>query len=251
MKKRNFSYSIGLAGSTIDNKFISFSNSLYKGQSFYDTAATEDPFPLYNLQRIEEGQRIGNFYMYEFAGFNKQGQWLIYDKNNELKAGLDATDEDKKVVGNGLPQFTASMTHTFRYKNWDLSLYFRGAFGFDIFNIHDFYYGTPAAVSNVLKKAYTDNAMISENPLVCDYFIEKGDWVKLDMANLGYTFDLNKKYIDRIRMYLTGKNLLTFTGFSGVDPATYDVNGLTPSGTGSRKYYPSSRTVIFGIQIDF
>ena len=251
VKKRNFSYSIGLAGSTIDNKFISFSNSLYKGQSFYDTAATEDPFPLYNLQRIEEGQRIGNFYMYEFAGFNKQGQWLIYDKNNELKAGLDATDEDKKVVGNGLPQFTASMTHTFRYKNWDLSLYFRGAFGFDIFNIHDFYYGTPAAVSNVLKKAYTDNAMISENPLVCDYFIEKGDWVKLDMANLGYTFDLNKKYIDRIRMYLTGKNLLTFTGFSGVDPATYDVNGLTPSGTGSRKYYPSSRTVIFGIQIDF
>ena len=173
------------------------------------------------------------------------------------------------------------MTHTFRYKNWDLSLYFRGAFGFDIFNLHDFYYGTQAAVSNVLEKAFTTNSIIKENPLVCDYFLEKGDWVKLDMANLGYTLNLGKKYIERIRFYITGKNLLTFTGFSGVDPASYDVNGITPGATFTganvtddavRKqtesasgkkvefskamgsvsgYYPSCRQVIFGVQIDF
>lgn len=277
----NFSYSIGFAGATISNKMVSFSNPLYRGQDWYDEVETQSPFPFYYLQRLQVGERIGNFCMYEFAGFNKQGQWLIYDKNGELKAGLDANDEDKKIVGNGLPQFTASMTHTFRYKNWDLSLYFRGAFGFDIFNLHDFYYGTQAAVSNVLEKAYTTNSIIKENPLVCDYFLEKGDWVKLDMANLGYTLNLGKKYIERIRFYITGKNLLTFTGFSGVDPASYDVNGITPGATFTganvtddavRKqtesasgkkvefskamgsvsgYYPSCRQVIFGVQIDF
>ena len=251
VRKKNFSYTVSFVGSTMDNRFVSFSNSEYVGQKFYDVAGTEDPFPFHYLQRIEEGQRLGTFYMYEFAGFNRQGEWVIYDKDGNMKVGLEATDEDKKPVGNGLPKFTASMTHTFTYRNWDLSLYFRGAFGFDIFNIHEFYYGTPNVVSNVLVSAYTENAFIKGNPIVCDWFLERGDWVKLDMASLGYTFDIGHKYIDSVRLYLTGRNLLTFTGFSGVDPSTYDTNGLQPGATGSRSYYPTARQVIFGLQIDF
>lgn len=251
VRKKNFSYTVSLVGSTMDNRFVSFSNSEYVGQKFYDVAGTEDPFPFHYLQRIEEGQRLGTFYMYEFAGFNRQGEWVIYDKDGNMKVGLEATDEDKKPVGNGLPKFTASMTHTFTYRNWDLSLYFRGAFGFDIFNIHEFYYGTPNVVSNVLVSAYAENAFIKGNPIVCDWFLERGDWVKLDMASLGYTFDIGHRYIDRVRLYLTGRNLLTFTGFSGVDPSTYDTNGLQPGATGSRSYYPTARQVIFGLQIDF
>lgn len=251
VRKKNFSYTVSFVGSTMDNRFVSFSNSEYVGQKFYDVAGTEDPFPFHYLQRIEEGQRLGTFYMYEFAGFNRQGEWVIYDKDGNMKVGLEATDEDKKPVGNGLPKFTASMTHTFTYRNWDLSLYFRGAFGFDIFNIHEFYYGTPNVVSNVLVSAYTENAFIKGNPIVCDWFLERGDWVKLDMASLGYTFDIGHRYIDRVRLYMTGRNLLTFTGFSGVDPSTYDTNGLQPGATGSRSYYPTARQVIFGLQIDF
>lgn len=251
VRTRNFSYSVSFVGSTMNNKFVSFSNSEYVGQKFYDVAGTEDPFPFHYLQRIEEGKRLGTFYMYEFAGFNKQGEWVIYDKNGDMKVGLEASDEDKKEVGNGLPKFTASMTHSFRYKNWDLTVFLRGAFGFDIFNIHEFYYGTPNVVSNVLKTAYTKNSFIKGNPIVCDYFLEKGDWVKIDMVNLGYTFDIGHKYIDKVKLYLTGKNLFTFTGFSGVDPSTYDTNGLQPGATGSRRYYPTARQVIFGVQIDF
>ena len=251
VRKSDFKYSINIVGSTMDNRFVSFSNSEYVGQDFYDVAGTEDPFPFHYLQRIQKGERLGNYYMWEFAGFNKQGDWLIYDKNHEYKVGLDATDEDMKVVGNGLPKFTMSMTHTFQIKNWDLSLYFRGAFGFDIFNIHDFYYGMPDAVGNVLKKAYTKNAHIKGNPLVCDYFLEKGDYMKIDMVNLGYTFNFNNKYIEKLRLYLTGRNLFTITGFDGVDPSTYQVNGLQPGASGSRNYYPSTRQLIFGLQIDF
>jgi hypothetical protein len=102
-----------------------------------------------------------------------------------------------------------------------------------------------------MKIAYTKNKLFKGNPVVCDYFLEKGDYVKLDMLNLGYTFNLNNDYLKGIRLYLTGRNLLTITGFSGVDPSTYQVNGLQPGASGSRSYYPSSRQVIAGIQIDF
>lgn len=173
---------------------------------------------------------------------------MIYDRNGDVKVGVEGTDEDKKEVGNGLPRFTASMTHSFRYGNWDLTVFLRGAFGFDLFNIHEFYYGTPNVVSNVLKTAYTENAFIKGNPVVCDYFLEKGDWVKIDMVNLGYTFDIGRRSIDKVRLYLTGKNLFTFTG---VDPSTYNTNGLQPGATGSRRYYPTARQIIFGVRIDF
>ena len=248
---KDLSYSISLVGSTMDNRFVSFSNSEYEGQKFYYVAGTEDPFPFHYLQRIEEGERVGNFYMWKYAGLNSSGEWVVYDKNGEYKLGMDATDEDMYYVGNGLPKFTASWSNYFRYKNFDLNLFFRGAFGYDIFNIHEFYYGLPKLSSNVMKIAFTKNANITENPLVCNYFLEKGDYIKLDLLSLGYTFKLNNKYVDSIRLSVTGKNLMTFTSFSGVDPSTYSVNGLTPGATGSRNYYPTTRQFLFGLQIGF
>ena len=248
---KDLSYSISLVGSTMDNRFVSFSNSEYEGQKFYYVAGTEDPFPFHYLQRIEEGERVGNFYMWKYAGFNSSGEWVVYDKNGDYKLGMDATDEDMYYVGNGLPKFTASWSNYFRYKNFDLNIFFRGAFGFDIFNIHEFYYGLPKLTSNVMKIAFTKNAQITENPLVCDYFLEKGDYLKLDLVSLGYTFKFNNKYVDSLRLSVTGKNLLTFTSFTGVDPSTYSTNGLTPGATGSRNYYPTTRQFLFGLQLGF
>ena len=102
-----------------------------------------------------------------------------------------------------------------------------------------------------MKIAFTKNAQITENPLVCDYFLEKGDYLKLDLVSLGYTFKFNNKYVDSLRLSVTGKNLLTFTSFTGVDPSTYSTNGLTPGATGSRNYYPTTRQFLFGLQLGF
>ena len=109
----------------------------------------------------------------------------------------------------------------------------------------------PKLTSNVMKIAFTKNAQITENPLVCDYFLEKGDYLKLDLVSLGYTFKFNNKYVDSLRLSVTGKNLLTFTSFTGVDPSTYSTNGLTPGATGSRNYYPTTRQFLFGLQLGF
>ena len=251
---KDFSYNFNVVGTVMSNKFVDFSNSQYVGQDFYNVCDTGEPYPFYSLQRIEKGKSLGNFYMWKYAGITSDGDWLVYDKDGDIIRASQATDEDRQVVGNGMPKFTMSTSHNFRYKNFDLALFFRGAFGYDIFNIHDFYYGTRNFSGNVLKKAYGKNFDINPdaNPVVSDYFLERGDYFKLDMVTLGYTLPTPKcRFLDKFRVYGTVKNVFTLTKFSGVDPSTYQVNGLTPGAQGLRTYYPSTRQFIVGVQLDF
>lgn len=255
VKTKDFIYNIGFVGSTENNKFLNFSNQTYTGQDYYETVGMVGPGSPGNLQRISKGERIGNYYTYRYAGVGDDGNWLVYNKDNEVIPIGEAREQDKTIGGNGLPKFSASLNNTFIYKNFDLSVYFRGVFGFDIYNVHDMYYGLQAvnAPYNGLKKAFTDNKHITGGQnLLLDYFIEKGDYVKLDVLSLGYTMNINKKWLEKIRVYATARNLFTITGFSGVDPAQYPTNGLTP-GTfnGGRAYYPSTTQVLFGAQISF
>lgn len=254
VQTRDFTYNFNIVGSTIKNKFIDFSNSEFVGQDYYDVCETENPFPYYNLQRIEKGQSIGNFYMWKYFAIDPKGEWLVYNKNGEVIPASQATEDDKVKVGNGLPKFTMSTTHNFRYRNFDLSLFFRGAFGFDLFNIHDFYYGTRKYSGNMLKKAYGKNFKISATGphAVTDYFLERGDYFKLDQITISYTLNVPKaRFMNRLRVYGSMTNVFTITKFSGVDPSTYPVNGLTPGAQGSCMYYPTTRQFILGMQLDF
>ncbi|MDE5682794.1 MAG: TonB-dependent receptor, partial [Muribaculaceae bacterium] len=254
VQTKEFDYNFNVIGTTMSNKFVDFSNSEYVGQDYYNVCGTEDPYPFYNLQRIEKGESVGNFFMWRYAGINEDGEWLVYDKDSDIINASQASEADRQKVGNGMPKFTLSTTHNFRYRNFDLSLFFRGAFCYDIFNIHDFYYGTRKFTGNVLKKAYGKNFAISptSSHAVTDYFLERGDYFKLDQITLGYTLNVPQwRFIDKIRLYGTMKNVFTITKFSGVDPSSYQVNGLEPGAQGSRKYFPSTRQFILGVQLDF
>ncbi len=254
MKTRKFSYQVGLVGATNQNKFVDFSNSVYTGQDYSWTCWMESPGNPGNLQQIRKGERLGNFVTWAFAGIDETGNWLVWNKENTEKIPIsEATDDDKRITGNGLPKVTASLTNSFTYKNWDLTLYFRGAFGYDLYNVHDLYYGLQSAPGNVLRKAYGKNADITSGlNVLTDYFLEKGDYVKLDVVTLGYKLNLKNRWIEGLRVYATARNLATFTGFSGVDPTAYQVNGLTPgTNNGTRAYYPSSTQFIFGATVNF
>jgi TonB-linked SusC/RagA family outer membrane protein len=254
-----FKYEVSFAGATNSNKFVSFSNDLYHGQNFSDIAGLGGMGSSgLNAQRLEEGKRIGSFYMLKSAGVDATGRLLVYNKAGEIIPANRSKAEDRQYVGNGLPKFTASLGNTFTYGNFTLSVFLRGAFGYDLYNTTAYFLGTPATQKgvNVLASAY-DGSKYSAltNPetysSLSDYFIEKGDFVKIDNVTLGYTFKNPIEFLSSVRLYFTARNLYTFTKFTGGDPETVSVNGLTPGINTSIPYYPSSTQLIAGLQLKF
>ena len=129
----------------------------------------------------------------------------------------------------------------------------RCALGFEIFNVHDFYYGLQAMTTNLLTSAYARNAHITSGQnAITDYFLEPGDYLKLDNVSVGYSKQIGNRFLQNIRLFVTANNLYTLTRFTGIDPSVYEVNGLTP-GTfgGGAHYYPSVFQFVFGIQLAF
>lgn len=259
VKGGDFNYDVNLAFAYNRNKFISFSNEIYKGGTFQDVAGLPAPGSPGNIQRIQEGQSIGQFYTLRSAGVNDAGALLVYKKDGSIVQANQANNDDKQFVGNGLPKFIASMGNTFRYKRFDLGIFLRGTFGYKIFNTTAFYIGTPSSQSdaNVLKSAYDTGSKYSllkstaTTSIASDYFLENGSFVKIDNVSLGYKQPLNIKYVKSVRLYAAGRNLHTFTKYTGGDPELVQVNGLTPGVNTSLNYYPSTLQLIFGLQATF
>ena len=257
VKQKDFSYNIGFIGYTTNNKFVSFSNDVYTGQKFYWMNGFPAPGSPGPVQRIQEGERIGTFFTYKYAGVDEIGNWLIYNKNNDVIPINQGKDEDKRVVGNGLPKFSMSLNNSLMYKNFDLTLYFRGNFGYQVYNVHEFYWGLQSAAANlnVLDVTYTKNAHIIKGMNAHNsYFVQDADHFKLDVATLGYTFKSKSKWIEGFRLYVTGRNLLMFTGYQGVDPDTFPINGMepgVPNPSNRKNYYPATRQYLFGLQVNF
>lgn len=259
VKGSDFSYDVNFAFAYNRNKFISFSNDVYKGGTFQDVAGLPAPGSPGNIQRIQEGQSIGQFYTLRSAGVNDAGALLVYKKDGSIVQANQANNDDKQFVGNGLPKFITSMGNTFRYKRFDLGIYLRGTFGYKIFNTTAFYIGTPSSQSdaNVLKSAYDSSSKYAllkssaTTSIASDYFLENGSFVKIDNVSLGYRQPLTTKYLKSVRLYAAGRNLHTFTKFTGGDPESVQVNGLTPGVNTSLNYYPSTLQLIFGLQATF
>lgn len=258
IEKKNFSYSLTFAGATNNNKFVSFSNNLYQGQNFQYMASMPAPGSPGPSQRLEEGRRIGSFYMFRSAGIDATGRLMVYNQKGDIIPGNTAKEEDKQFVGNGLPLFTASLGNTFTYKKLDVSVFFRGYFKYDIFNTTAFYIGTPVTQggANVLASAYGNGKYAAlTNPetysTLSDYFLERGDFVKIDNITIGYNFTPPIKQISSIRLYGAARNLYTFTRFTTGDPESVSINGLTPGINTSLSYYPSTAQFLAGLQVRF
>lgn len=265
IKTKDFSYSLTFAGAYNSNKFVSFSNDLYKGATYQDLVGLPAPGSPGTIQRLEEGRRVGSFYTFRNAGVDASGALLVYKKDGSIVPANQANNDDKQFVGNGLPKFTGSLGNTFVYKQFDLSIFLRGNFGYQIFNTAAFYLGTPATQSdiNVLSTAYDSKSKYSKltnnstTSIPSDYFLENGSFLKIDNVSMGYTQKLNSKFIHGLRVYAAGRNLHTFKKYSVGDPDQIPVNGLTPgvsttsNGGGTLNYYPSTLQLIIGAQITF
>lgn len=202
--------------------------------------------------RVQEGGKVGQFYGYEYAGV-EDGKMMIYTDQGEKVPVTEADVKYKRYIGNGTPTSYASWSNTLRYKNFDLNIFIRGAFGFDIFNMRKYGMGLQGCgTDNVLRDAYLkDKDIVTGGGVISSFFLEKGDYVKLENVTLGYNFTPKpNKILDGMRVFLSAKNLFTLTGYSGNDPSIVSVNGLKP-GVDTNSAYPVATQVSVGVTLRF
>lgn len=259
VQNKDFEWSTTGTFSLNSNKLISLSGSIFKSDyDYFNTGTVEYSGQVADSHRVQVGESIGNFYGFKVVDVDSEGRWIYEDRNGELVNYKDFTHapEDKHVIGNGLPKWYAGWNNTLRYKNFDLNVTMRGAFGFQIIN------GGRMNYENV-KNSRFENRLKSVNDLVFgkhtlssevepefnSCYVENGDYWKIDNITLGYSFGQVGKYIKSLRVYGSVLNALTITGYKGIDPEV-STDGLTP-GYDTRDRYPSVRSFTFGVNVKF
>jgi hypothetical protein len=255
IQKKDFSWETSINFSTNSNTLVSLSNNQFRTTAnFFTAGGTGEPVQDYT-HRVDIGGPIGNFHGYKSVDIDANGLWIIEGADGKPKPYTQARQEDKQILGNGLPKYYAGWNNSVRYKNWDLSVLMRGAFDFQILNFQRMFYenSQPQILGNynVLKSAFDNvyNKTRLKNPQAyVSYYIEDGDYWKIDNITIGYNVNLkSKKYVKSLRIYASGLNMFTITGYKGIDP---EVNrgGLAP-GNDERDKYPTTRTFTFGALI--
>lgn len=245
-----------------------------------------------NITRTRVGEPIAHFYGYKNGGVFKSQEDIdayVNDKGEKIQPAAKVGDlkfldldnngkidsDDQTNIGSGFPDFTYGFGTDLEYKGFDFSFFFQGVAGYDIFNalkyegmFVDARYNQFAAI---LDRYHPTNNPGGSGPRVTikdtnnnrrmsDYYVDKGDYLRLKTLTVGYTFNRNaikKLGLQKLRVYATVQNLLTFTSYKGFDPElgeTYanelDNYGVTEIGV-DRGQFPQPKTFIMGININF
>lgn len=269
-KINDFNYNIGFNISTIRNRMGDIINPL-TGGSIRNGNAT------YTVK----GKPIGSFYGYKTNGLVQTSDQLAEVQKLQPKAQLgdvvfvDVTGEggltsaDKTFIGNPIPDFIYGINLGASFKGFDINVQMGGTYGNDIFNAMRYFtydlasmtnkdkavlnYWTPQNTNtNIPRLAKVDS---NDNMRISDRYIEDGSYLRLRNVQIGYTLPASltqKLYMSKVRIYLTGQNLLTFTKYSGADP---EIGQIDEDNTLSRGVdigtYPQARTITGGISITF
>ena len=270
----DFSFNISGNGAYLHNEVLSMDGFISGGAigSNYTT-------------RTEEGHSIGSFYMYEMEGIF-QNQLDIstsaYQGSNIRPGDVKYKDQngdnyidenDRTHVGSPIPKFTAGLNLSANYKNFDATLFFQGAYGFDIYNVafHDIegfyrpfnltkeYYDnrwTGEGTSNEYPRASWSGS--NNNTRISTRFLRDGSYTRLKNVQVGYNFPqatLDKLHLTRLRVYVSAQNLLTLTKYYGLDPEMTTSDNATSDGDMARSIdwgtYPSARSYNIGVNLSF
>ena len=250
IKKKDFTWTSGINASTGYSWIKTLSNQIY-GASYIDMLGTGGLGQTSYYYRYTKGSRIGELYGYEAAGVNEYGDMMVYDNEGNVITAASANAEFKRYIGNTIPKLFLSWNNTFRYRNFDLNIFMNGAFGHLIYNNRRAGNLQSSGNANVFRTAYTRDKDIREyGGVVTSYFLEHGDFMKIQNISLGYTLNPQSEIIRSLRVFLTATDLYTFTGYMGTDPALLSTNGLTP-GVDNGIGYPETRVVTLGATVTF
>jgi len=227
-------------------------------------------------QRIIEGRDLNTWYLRKWAGVDPQNGDPLWEKqtfdSNGNVTGTELTNNydeaNLQTVGTASPDFTGGIRNIFQYKGVSLSTFFNFVYGNEILYYNDLYDdGAYVSINNAVlqpdesrwqepgdhathpKPVYGGN-QDSHKP--SSRFLEDGSFLRLKNATLSYNLPsslLQKVNIRSVRLYVSGDNVLTFTDYRGRDPEV-SVNGGIGSNPGSvGEKYPSSRRILFGIEL--
>lgn len=191
----------------------------------------------------------------------RPGDLIFVDHNDDGRI----TDEDRVMIGDPYPDFTLGLNFEFGWRNWDMNMFWYGVFGQDIFTGGTRRYDLPMPnwKASVLDRWTEDNPSATHPRVTIadrngnytrpsDFFIEDGSFIRLRNLSIGYTLPQNITQTigaSRMRVYMAGQNLLTFTGYSGHDPEIGSAWALDVNI--DRGIYPQARTITMGINLDF
>jgi len=231
-----------------------------------------------NVTRTQVGQSYNSFYGYQTNGiFQNQAEIDAYtDKNGgviqpnarpgdfrwvDLDGDGAITSADRKFLGTNIPKVTFGATVNAAWKGFDIMVFAQGAAGNKIFQglrRLDVAEGnwqkkalsrwTGEGTSNTYPRLTSDDANFNFSRM-SDFYLEKGDYIRLKIVQIGYSYTnkaLSKLGLTKMRLYLTGENLATFTKYTGYDPEIGGgVFGV------DKGFYPQARSFIVGAQITF
>ncbi|PWG04965.1 SusC/RagA family TonB-linked outer membrane protein [Polaribacter aquimarinus] len=277
----DFNFNINYNFTTLDNNvtFVGNSTGIIEGGTF--GVGQEPP------SRMEAGFPIGYFYGYKTNGIyqtqaevdalnsdtNKDGVIDTKDTKYQTNANpgdlrfVDTNNDglvdetDRTYIGDPIADLTMGLNLSFNYKNFDFNAYAFASIGNEIVRNYErnlpltnrpTYYlerWTGPGSSNTFPRVTTG---ANGNNLFSDFYVEDGSFVRLQSIQLGYSFGekvLERAKFSRLRLYVSGTNLLTFTKYRGFDPTTS--NGSPIGGGIDQGFYPSPRTIIFGMNVNF
>ncbi|MEM6320198.1 MAG: SusC/RagA family TonB-linked outer membrane protein [Bacteroidota bacterium] len=212
------------------------------------------------LIRLEEGAPIGQLWglvVDERNPVNEDGTW------NHLDVDGDGTVDDLKdraVLGNGFPKYNIGLNNSFAIGNLDINAFFRGVLGHDMINTFRAFYEAPGTIAayNILASS-ADIPNLTDQPQFSSYHVEDASFLRLDQLTVGYTLKGDKlpTGVTKVRVFFTGQNLFTITGYSGVTPEPrltdedFSNFGSLAPGIDRRNTYFEARGFTFGVNLGF
>ncbi|MBN1949845.1 MAG: SusC/RagA family TonB-linked outer membrane protein [Bacteroidales bacterium] len=256
VQTKNLTWTSAINFSSNKNKLVALQGYGFElDYDYLDAGYTGDPIQQ-GTHRVYVGEQIGNFWGYQSVDIDDRGRFLVLTPEGDTVRYTSAAPEDKMVLGNGIPKFYAGWNNTVRFMDFDLSVGIRGAFGFQILNFQRMFYENPTISYNMLETAhhlvYGKDTLSSPQSYV-SYYIEDGDYVKIDNVTLGYTFTpKNTENMKSLRVYVSTQNLYTFTNYTGMDPeVSLEDGSILAPGNDNRDKYPTTRTFTVGLNVKF
>ncbi len=249
VKTPKFSWNTSFNISFNDNNINSLSNDEFELDYVYMLSIGDHGQSGNKAQIIEEGRPLGQFYLWKYAGKNKDGVSQFYTADGELTT--TPSGNDHFYTGNAQPKATGGWYNTLTCKNFTLDFLFRGVTGNKILNatLANLNYPAEATHYNMHKMTLDESVDDTGAHYVSDRYLEKGDYIRLDNVTLAYTFKLPASFIKNLKIYSTVNNAFVITKYKGTDPEVY-MGGNTP-GVDNDDYYPKTRSFIFGVNVEF